>query len=697
MSFNIAYSDWALLLCPLLGAAYAIAFYYKDKKTSGLTPFLRWLAAGLRFILVTLLVFLFLAPLIRSRKNTVEKPIIVIAQDNSASIVAGKDSGFYKHDLPKAWDKVISDLSSNYDVRVMSFGEAPGDSMNYRYDEKETDISSLFQELTQRYYGKNLGAIVLSSDGIYNKGYNPIYTARQFNCSIFTVALGDTTVKMDAAVTKVDNNPTAFLGNTFPLQITIDATKLQGKSSNLTVTEIQDGKEATLFTKPLSFNSPSFHQSIPVQLNATSPGLKHYIVKLATVAGEENIVNNRKDVYIRVLDQKQKVLILSNPHPDVAAIAECINSSDGFEAQSFTPEKFTGEINKYSLVILNQLPSLAKEIPQLIKSMNGLGIPIMYILGSETDIQAFNKLNTGFKIYSQGSNSSDAEPATAKDFSLFTLNDDSRSYFSQLPVLSSPFGNYATSPSLNVLCYQKIQNVITNYPLIAFNQSGSEKTCVIAGEGLFRWRLKDYADHKNNHFFNELINKMVQYLAVKDDKSFFRLHAPNSFKEDEPVEMDADLYNPSYQLVNDPEVTIIITNSNGKNFSYTFTRTSNSYHLNAGQLQAGSYTYAAQVKQGTQVYTAKGEFTVTPVQVEATNTVADHQLLYQLAKEHGGKMLFPNEISELKKLIDSKEDIKPVIYTHTSYAPLIDLKWVFFLLLLLLTAEWFIRKWSGTY
>ena len=697
MSFNIAYSDWALLLCPLLGAAYAIAFYYKDKKTSGLTPFLRWLAAGLRFILVTLLVFLFLAPLIRSRKNTVEKPIIVIAQDNSASIVAGKDSGFYKHDLPKAWDKVISDLSSNYDVRVMSFGEAPGDSMNYRYDEKETDISSLFQELTQRYYGKNLGAIVLSSDGIYNKGYNPIYTARQFNCSIFTVALGDTTVKMDAAVTKVDNNPTAFLGNTFPLQITIDATKLQGKSSNLTVTEIQDGKEATLFTKPLSFNSPSFHQSIPVQLNATSPGLKHYIVKLATVAGEENIVNNRKDIYIRVLDQKQKVLILSNPHPDVAAIAECINSSDGFEAQSFTPEKFTGEINKYSLVILNQLPSLAKEIPQLIKSMNGLGIPIMYILGSETDIQAFNKLNTGFKIYSQGSNSSDAEPATAKDFSLFTLNDDSRSYFSQLPVLSSPFGNYATSPSLNVLCYQKIQNVITNYPLIAFNQSGSEKTCVIAGEGLFRWRLKDYADHKNNHFFNELINKMVQYLAVKDDKSFLRLHAPNSFKEDEPVEMDADLYNPSYQLVNDPEVTIIITNSNGKNFSYTFTRTSNSYHLNAGQLQAGSYTYAAQVKQGTQVYTAKGEFTVTPVQVEATNTVADHQLLYQLAKEHGGKMLFPNEISELKKLIDSKEDIKPVIYTHTSYAPLIDLKWVFFLLLLLLTAEWFIRKWSGTY
>ncbi len=705
MNFTITYSSWALLLCPLLGGIYAFAFYYKDKKTATLSPFIRWLAVGLRFILVTFLVFLFLAPLIRSTKNTTEKPIIIIAQDNSASIIAGKDSALYKHDLPKAWDKLVSDLSSKYDVRVMSFGEHAKDTMNYLYNEKETDISSLFQELTQRYYGKNLGAIILSSDGIYNKGYNPIYASRQFNCSIFTVALGDTTVKVDAVVTKVDNNPTAFLGNTFPLQITLDATKLQGKSTNLTVTEIETGKadksasgvETTEFTKPINFNNPVFHQSIPVQLNATSPGLKHYVVKLAPVEGEENLVNNRKDVYIRVLDQKQKVLILSTPHPDVAAIAECINSSDGFEAQSFTPDKFSGELNKYSLVILNQLPSSTMAMPELLKNINKLGIPALFILGSQSDISEFNKLNEGFKINSRGDKGNDAEAVPAKDFSLFTLSDDSRSYFSQLPALSSPFGNYVSSPSLNVLCYQKIQSVTTNYPLIAFNLSGSEKSCIIAGEGLFRWRLKDYADHKNNRFFNEIINKIVQYLAVKEDKNLFRIHCPNSFKEDEPVEMDADLYNPSFQLVNDPEVSITITNSDNKNFPFTFSRTSNAYHLNAGQLQAGVYHYAAQVKQGTQVFTSKGEFTVTPVQVEATNTVADHQLLYQLAKEHGGKMVFPNQIADLQKLIDAKEDIKPVIYTHTSYSPLIDLKLVFFILLILVSGEWFIRKWSGTY
>src|SRR4029077_21060258 len=162
----------------------------------------------------------------------------------------------------------------------------------------------------------------------------------------------------------------------------------------------------------------------------------------------------------------------------------------------------------------------------------------------------------------------------------------------------TPFGSYQLSPSANVLLFQKIQSTNTNYPLIAFNSSGSQKVCVIAGEGIFRWRMQDYADHKSHQFFDELITKTVQYLAIKEDKNFFRLHSPNSFKDDEPIEMDAELYNPSYQLINDPEVTITITNSENKTFSFTFNRTSNAYHLNAGQLQAGTYHYSAQVKSG---------------------------------------------------------------------------------------------------
>lgn len=687
-----------MLLCPLAGALYALAFYYKDPRTAELHPALKWTLTALRFVLVSLLVFLFLSPLIRSAKNTVEKPIIIIAQDNSASITAGKDSSFYRHGYPASWQKTITQLSAKYDVRTMSFGNEVSDSINYSYSEKETGISSLFDAISKRYYGKNLGAIVVATDGIYNKGFNPLYAARSLKCSIYTIAMGDTTIKRDAIVTKVNHNPTAYLGNTFPLEVIIDAQKLEGKSSVLTVSEADSGKENKLFVKPLTFNSSTYHLSVPVQLTAKSAGLKHYMVKLDPVAGEDNITNNRQDVYIRVLDQKQHILVLSAPHPDVAAITESINSTDNFEAETATPDKFHGELNKYSLVILNQLPSVTNNIPQVLQNLNKLSIPVIYILGSQSNLAAFNQLNTGIKINAYGNRTSDAEAAPAPNFSLFTLSDDFRNYVGQLPALSCPFGtNYQVSPSVNVLLYQKIQSITTGYPLIAFNPAGNAKICVIAGEGIFRWKLQDYADHKSHQVFDELVTKIVQYLATKDDKSFFRVHCPNSFKEDEPVEMDAELYNPSYQLINTPEVNITITSAAGKSFSFTFSRTSNAYHLNAGQLQAGVYRYMATVKAGGELYTKKGEFSITPVQLEATHTIADHHLLYQLVSEHSGKMLFPNQVEELPALLEKRDDIKPIIYPHVSYSPLIDLKWVFFLLLILAGTEWFIRKWNGTY
>jgi len=681
----------------LAGTLYALLFYYKDKRTADLPNFLKWTLGVLRFCLVSILVFLLMGPLVKSTKNSIEKPIIVIAQDNSASIVAGKDSVFYRRAFKDSWDKNIAELSSKFDVRVMSFGNELKDSMNYRYNEKETDISSALDEITKRYYGKNLGAVVLSTDGIYNKGFDPLYAAHNLKSSIYTVALGDTLVKRDAIVSKVEHNNTAFLGNTFPLQVIVDAQKLEGKTSTLTVTDVTEGKDDKLFVKPLAFNSESFHLNIPVQLKAITAGLRHYVVKIDAVEGEENLTNNRQAVYIHIIDEKQHILILSAPHPDVAAITESINSSESFEAESMTPDKFQGNLNKYSLVILNQLPSQSLGIAQVLQSVKNASVPVLYILGSETDIRAFNNLNTGIKINSMGGKTSDVEASVVSNFSLFSIDDNYKTYAGRLPALAAPFGSYQAGPSITTLFNQKIQSTVTDYPLIAFNTTGNNKCCIIAGEGIFRWKLQDYEDHKNQDFFNDLITKIVQYLAVKDDKSFFRIHAANSYKEDEPVEIDAELYNPSYQLINDPEVTIVITDKDGKKFPFTFNRTSNAYHLNAGMLQAGTYTFEAQVKSGNDIYTKKGEFTVTPVQLETTQTIADHHLLYQLASQHGGKMFFPNQLDELTKQLESRDDIKPIIYSHTSYSPIIDLKWIFFVLLILAGVEWFIRKWNGTY
>jgi hypothetical protein len=291
----------------------------------------------------------------------------------------------------------------------------------------------------------------------------------------------------------------------------------------------------------------------------------------------------------------------------------------------------------------------------------------------------------------------DALPVISKDFSLFTISDALRNYSQKFAPLQCPFGNYKINSSASVLFDQKIGLVETQQPLMLFTQTGERKTGIICGEGIWRWRLQDFAEHNNQLIFNELIDKTVQYLSAKIDKSFFRIICKNNFYENESVEFEAEVYNDSYELINDPEVSVVITNEDAKKFPFTFNKTSNVYRLDAGNFPVGNYRYEAKVKVGTKIYAEKGEFIVAALQVEKTNTIADHQLLYSLAKKSGGEMVYPNQLGKLAELLNGREDIKPVSHSEKKLSDMINLKWIFFLLLSLISLEWFMRKVNGAY
>jgi hypothetical protein len=58
-------------------------------------------------------------------------------------------------------------------------------------------------------------------------------------------------------------------------------------------------------------------------------------------------------------------------------------------------------------------------------------------------------------------------------------------------------------------------------------------------------------------------------------------------------------------------------------------------------------------------------------------------------------MIKPSQINQLADLIRKNENIKTVVYEDKHYSDLIDLKWLFGLILLLLSTEWFLRKREG--
>ncbi|HLP19633.1 MAG TPA: hypothetical protein VK174_05000, partial [Chitinophagales bacterium] len=100
---------------------------------------------------------------------------------------------------------------------------------------------------------------------------------------------------------------------------------------------------------------------------------------------------------------------------------------------------------------------------------------------------------------------------------------------------------------------------------------------------------------------------------------------------------------------------------------------------------------------GNATYTAGGRFSVSPLQLEEMRTRSDHQVLYQLASQHNGAMHYINDMEKIAEEIDSRNQLKPILYDTFMTESAINLKWIFFLLLTLISAEWVIRKYLGGY
>jgi len=114
-------------------------------------------------------------------------------------------------------------------------------------------------------------------------------------------------------------------------------------------------------------------------------------------------------------------------------------------------------------------------------------------------------------------------------------------------------------------------------------------------------------------------------------------------------------------------------------------------------LKQGVYSWSASTVFQEQRYSKKGTFLVREIKIEYLNTVANHRILKTIASNSGGEFFFPNEIEKLQNNIDKRDDMVTVVYQEKEFDDLIDYKWLFALIVLLLSVEWFIRKFNGAY
>jgi hypothetical protein len=695
VNFSLEYPIWYLPLCVLVAGGFTWILYGRKETFSELNLWLKRTLVILRFSVLFLISFLLLSPLLSTQHREVQKPKVILLRDNSNSILGSGKKDFYTQTFPSEWEKLSEALGTKYDVSTYSFGSQLNKDEKADYSEKITNLSDAIAEVKNLYANQNLGAIILATDGIYNQGSSPLYEAKDLGIPIYTVGLGDTLIKKDILINSVSHNKYAYLGNNFPVEATIEAKLCQGSKS---MVKIQDEAGIIRGSQEIQVTTNRFQKQVSFLLKAEKSGMQHYTIQVETIEGEITKANNTTDIYIEVLDGRQKVLILyANPHPDVAAIKNSIESNQNYEVETSAGEDFKKNLLSYNLVILHAIPSASGNGQTILQELIKSEVPSLFVFGSNSSIANYNQLENGVNIQSRSNTTNETQALFNRNFTLFTLSPDLVSQVEKFPPLISPFGDFNVSPGSQSLLNQRIGSINTEKPLVLFGQNGNRKTGTILGENCWKWRLADFNQNNTTKNFDELFSKIVQYLAVKQDKSQFRILTKNKYQENEPVLFEGEIYNDSYELINTAEVNVVVSNSKGKKYQLTLGKTDNAYRLDAGAFPPGNYVYEANAKFGEKILKANGKFIVSEIKLELINNTADHQLLRTLSNSTNGQYYTLKNYQEIAQKLLNTEQMKPVIYNYSTFDEAIHLKWIFGLILLLLALEWFIRKWGGAY
>ena len=665
-------SLWWIL--PSLLVAAGLTYLLYSKKGQPWTRKQNWLLASLRFLGIFFLLLLLLEPIILRVINEVERPLIVIGVDNSASVSSIHDKAQLDQ-LLQSLDELKEDLKDDKDY-VVELVSISGEKDSINFDAPLSDLNRFFKEVEEEFLGQNLSAVVLASDGIYNRGLAPAY--RNFSYPVFTLGLGDTIPQRDVIISDVRHNLIAYAGNEFPVKINIDQEGYVDQNVNVRIAV--GGK--VIINEPIKL-SPSGNEAT-FFLSEEKPGLKHYTISVTELDGEMTFANNRHEMYIDILESKKRVRMAANaPHPDMRAIRSALEETGNYEVVL--------DINGFTKNLVNTTfdVQILFDGVEPISGKSGIWRINGHPSGADLGPSSF------LSIISKG-RPDQVKPSFNSEFSKFVLNREP-DRFRRFSPISVPFGDYQLSGPHEVLLYQQVGSVVTENPLLVVLDDGSRREAILVGSGIWQWRLQEYASFDDDVLFTELVQKLVQFLSIHENKKQFRVtKGLEVFTDGDVIFFDVEIYDEIFQLLEGQPYTIKIIGESNAEQQFDFVFGSANKVAKTSSLAPGTYRYEASTLVGDKRLTASGEFLVNALQQEQRNLTADHGLLKRVSNKSNGTYY---HLSDFEKLSDELSDTsyQGIIRSENNSEPLMNLFWTMLVIAGLFSAEWILRRYWGGY
>ncbi len=650
-------------------------YFYASKDTRSRKIFL----SSLRTLSVFLLLLVLINPTVQKTVIENTKPVMAVLIDNSASI------SFFKEE-----EKVVSilqeletdvQLNAKFEMAYFTFGKEVKVKDSLTFDAPVTAISKGITAINKLYKNKK-GAIIFLSDGNQTTGND--YEFVNSEMPVSSIVLGDTAIYRDLSIRQLNVNKYSYIKHQFPVEVHFFYKGAIPISTQFSI--YKKGKK--IFNQQVRFSASEKSKIIRTHLTSTSEGINFYKASIEAFEVEKNTKNNTKNFSVEVIDEQTKIALVSSVlHPDLGALKRSIERNKQRMVDVFYIDDLNIQLNDYQLVVMYQPNS---KFNNLFKEVQAIKSNYLVISGANTDWDFLNKQQLGFtkKAIAQ------TESYTANyqfSFQPFLQKDIG---FNNFPPLKDQFGEVFLSKENHVLLQQRVFGIASKQPLLATFEQNDQKSAVLLGEGIWKWRAANFIQSNSFEDFDEFTGNLIQYLVSNSNRKQLEVGVESLYLSNAPIRISAFYTDKNHQFDRRASLLLSVTNTITKEHrKFPFSLVLNSFQVVAEGLSPGSYTYTVSVAGHKSV--RSGVFLISEARIEEQFTNANTTKLNRLANSTGGKLYYPTEISGLIEDFVGNADYTILQKSTLKNQALIDWKWMLFLIIILLSIEWFVRKYYG--
>jgi hypothetical protein len=701
--------NWLQLI--LFAAIFGLYTYFIFKYTIPvISKRLKIFLIILRTVSLILILFVILEPVLTIKNKKTIEPVNLIFIDNSKSI-ANNDNinkiDVIKSFLNAAKTKKILDHSEIY-----SFGtntkKLNGDNFdNLPFNEPTTNFSTIFSP--QLLDEKNISSIVILSDGVITEGSNPIYTAERLGIPIYTIGVGDSSKRNDISVQGILFNDYIYANNPTVIIATILNKGYNGQQVKAGLYE-----ENKLIEEKTIQLSDQGIQNISFEYQPKEAGEKKLSVFVTPLKEEYLTENNKKVFFLNVLNNKIKVLLISgSPSADMTFVKNSLLLDTNLIVKTITQigdNKFLEQvdidklISSFDILFLIHFPTvettndLLMKVSQTIKDKNK---PYFYLLSNQVNINklkyledelpfAVGKTSNSLILVQPNLNESEIKNPLLQNSSPNIL-----SAWNDLPPVNMPEWGLTAKPESQVLSNIKINNTPVKYPLIITRKIGNKRTVAVLASDIWKWKLQKALS--SSDIYDRFILNCVKWLNAKDDKKQVKIETNKKFySSNEQVEFNAEIYDESYNPINNAEVKVVVKKDNNESQVELNQISTGIYQGFYQPLKAGDYTFTGEAGLNEKkLGSDKGRFNVGDINIEMIDPTLNADFLELLSNQTKGKFFYNKNFNEIFSIVFNNLEKSSKEKTEVKEFNLWSNELLLFFIIILFSIEWFIRKREG--